>query len=82
MPKLGTEFMIHGNRVSDTSAPGWLGGIAGVGLYVFPGDIIICNKTTVGGGFAAVGRNWNLQRAISSELFVLDENLDVKTRIL
>jgi hypothetical protein len=48
-----------------TSA-GWLGGAAGVGMYVNVGDLLYCNADTVAGTFAEVGDYWNHYRHMVS----------------
>ena len=66
-----------GDRLKITSA-GWLGGVAGVGVYVGIGDVLYCNTTTISGTYAQVNTKWGRIPAMGNELITKDSDLVTK----
>ena len=64
-----------GNTWYIVTGTGWLGGAAGVGLYVYIGDMLYCNTTSSSDTRANVGAYWNLFRSVAHQLIDLNAGL-------
>lgn len=63
-----TEFpAASATDIYQVTSDGWIGGVAGSGLYVNENDLLYCNTTTEAGSYAAVGQYWNIIRFIIAQ---------------